>query len=611
MSETEFPIKVREVRVKHKSGTIYVERRQYQYDPKRKHNVVLKSERIGKISPETGEIIPCRPKRKSASKDKPKKEADPTPESATRKKTGAVDLLSWAGRESGLESCVRTSYPDGATANKTLSVGRYLVLSGAPVNRIESWQLDHDLPYSEGMTPDVCYQLFEDLGVDEKGMQSLFGSLARLSKNNSPVLAFDSTTTSSYSKNLEPYVRQGFNKASDGLQTYKLVTFYSVFAHLPVSFELQPGNIADVTCMRNAVKRAQSYGLKTPEFIADSAFGRKNGILEMLRNHIQFTVRSEISDSWVGKCLDEPADDDGKTLREKLALWENACPFDHTTHGVGISRMVEFSWTRKLGRGDKAAGDTVKKSFRLYLHFYRNISRSHSQDESLKTQILTLRRMLEEGTDYEKLSAKGQQLVDKYLIRSRSGRGGKLHVALNQEALDDAVKNSGIFCLVSNKHKNPWVVLKRYRMRNRIEECYRVSKSEMDGERARVWSMRKVRGKELCRLVALGYHFYLQTAVNRVRSRAASLSQDQSLTQDARGRYDAVRKWIEKTPLSQILAWFDCVETVTVKNSVAQRRWTTETIKRDQLFLELLKDPKTHELTDEETQDDIPGESPD
>lgn len=43
---------------------------------------------------------------------------------------------------------------------------------------------------------------------------------------------------------------------------------------------------------------------------------------------------------------------------------------------------------------------------------------------------------------------------------------------MNTEALQRAERNYGIFCLVSNKHKDPWVVLKRYRMRNRIEESY-------------------------------------------------------------------------------------------------------------------------------------------
>ena len=41
--DAEFPIKVREVKIRHKSGVTYVERRQYRYDPKRGHNVELKS----------------------------------------------------------------------------------------------------------------------------------------------------------------------------------------------------------------------------------------------------------------------------------------------------------------------------------------------------------------------------------------------------------------------------------------------------------------------------------------------------------------------------------------------------------------------------------------
>ena len=40
----------------------------------------------------------------------------------------------------------------------------------------------------------------------------------------------------------------------------------------------------------------------------------------------------------------------------------------------------------------------------------------------------------------------------------------------------------------------------------------------------------------------------------------------------------------------QLLDWFDCVERVEVRNRVAQYRWSTETMARDQLFLELFFD---------------------
>lgn len=221
----EFPIKVREIRVRHKSGTIYVERRQCRYDPKLQHNVVLKSERIGKIDPETGQIVPCRPKRK---KVEPKAETvlkRPSTTVATRVRTGLTDLLDWAGKDSGMEECVRNAFSDGGDADKILSVARFLVATGDPVNRIQSWLQEHDVPYRPGLSADVCYDLFEKVGLNESGMHSLFTRLAHLGDEESPVLAFDSTTTSGYSDRLKPFMRHGFNKSGDGLSTYKLCTF--------------------------------------------------------------------------------------------------------------------------------------------------------------------------------------------------------------------------------------------------------------------------------------------------------------------------------------------------------------------------------------------------
>lgn len=151
-------------------------------------------------------------------------------------------------------------------------------------------------------------------------------------------------------------------------------------------------------------------------------------------------------------------------------------------------------------------------------------------------------------------------------------------------------------------------MLKRYRMRNRIEESYRVSKSELDGDRARVWSVRKVCGKELCRIVALGYHFYLQTAINKVRLETTRLAADESLTQQDRKAYDGVRKWLEATTLRGLMAWFDSVKTVSVQNEFAKKRWSTEMIKRDQLFLKMLYSDKVQTFGAKDLEETLPAE---
>ena len=69
------------------------------------------------------------------------------------------------------------------------------------------------------------------------------------------------------------------------MDIYKIITFYSLDSGLPVSFELQPGNIPDVISLVNAVPRAKAYGLKNPEFCLDNGFFSKENVLRFLRKN--------------------------------------------------------------------------------------------------------------------------------------------------------------------------------------------------------------------------------------------------------------------------------------------------------------------------------------
>ena len=86
-------------------------------------------------------------------------------------------------------------------------------------------------------------------------------------------------------------------------------------------------------------------------------------------------------------------------------------------------------------------------------------------------------------------------------------RGGGIKVIPSEEAILAAQKDFGIFVILSNLHASPWDALRRYRRRNDIETSYRVVKSDLDGRKPRVWTMTSVRGKEICRHVALGLPF--------------------------------------------------------------------------------------------------------
>ena len=102
--------------------------------------------------------------------------------------------------------------------------------------------------------------------------------------------------------------------------------------------------------------------------------------------------------------------------------------------------------------------------------------------------------------------------------------------------------------------------------------------------------MTSVRGKEICRHVALGYRFVLQSMMERTAQEAERRANDESLGKTVRKQYEKLTAWIRSMTLKQLLDWFDCVERVEVRNRVAQYRWSTETTARDPMFLELFFD---------------------
>lgn len=104
----EWPIKIRRVTITDKkTGTKYIEERQYQYDPIKKYNRVISSRRVGeKILKNSPEVVRCRPKKKSSSASSELE--------AVRVRSGATDLLSYVGKISGIDAAVRAAYPNGA-----------------------------------------------------------------------------------------------------------------------------------------------------------------------------------------------------------------------------------------------------------------------------------------------------------------------------------------------------------------------------------------------------------------------------------------------------------------------------------------------------------------
>jgi len=110
-----------------------------------------------------------------------------------------------------------------------------------------------------------------------------------------------------------------------------------------------------------------------------------------------------------------------------------------------------------------------------------------------------------------------------------------------------------------------------------------------DGARPRTWYPDNLRGRQFVQFVSQGYHCFLTKKIKEMRE---GLGKNKSEKTAALVKLEnQLDKWLEQRSLTQILDWFDCIETTNVRTPMGNYRWSTESVARDRLFLEYLGVP--------------------
>ena len=554
-----------ERRERRPNGDIYIYERITAYNEKTRKTYTVSQKLKGKIKSGTQEMTPTRPK---------KRKGEGGMNSAVRRHTGLTDILEWIGKSSGIDHDVLSSFSEG-DATKILSIARYWIGSGGnTLPRLESWQVMHSLPYCEAITEDVYSELFKEVGRNEDGVQRYFSSrAARIGK--SPVLAFDSTTISTYSEN-QSEARRGFNKDGNGLNTIKLLTLYSVKSREPLAFAKQPGNIPDVISIESTLEQLKCLGLENPLIVTDNGCYSQKNMMEFALRNVKFLTLVDPDVVWVRETVD--------ALRGTLAGMSSTCPFDPSVCGATAFRMHEFSRVRQRSHNGKVAGENETFSRRLYVHVYYSPDNDAKKELAFRKDLLELKAQIEDGA--VEFTKSAQRKIDKYLVCAKKGRDGQMKVAFNDEAIAEAKKYFGYFALVSNQTMDTFAALENYRLREKIEELFAVQKGGLDGAKPRTWYPDNLRGRQFAQFVSLCYHCFLTKAIKAVR---AKLGKDEAEKTKALLKLEKkLDNWLEQRSLSQILDWFDCIETTDVQTAMGKYRWSTESVARDQLFLKYL-----------------------
>lgn len=562
-------IKTKIVPILQKNGDTYLMERKTQYDPEKKYNRIISSKLVSKIPKGENLPVPTRPKAAKGHKSEEKSGII----SAVRVRVGMMDIVDHIGKESGIDDAIYSS-TDLGTAQKIISIARYLFASnGQTLPGILTWQFTHPLPYASGISEDVYHDLFNRIGLDESLQQNFFRKRCSLLKDNDAI-AYDSTTVSTYSEN-QIEARYGFNKSHDGLKTIKLLTLYSINSRQPIAFTKQPGNLPDVTAIENALNQLGALGVKEAEIVTDNGYYSEPNLSEMLQRGFDFVTLAKTTLKWIRPEID-------KRIKE-LGTIQSVCPFDISTHGTTVTLMHEFDKVRKYASrktgAEKGSAETFKR--RIYLHIYFNATRQSEDRVAFENDLYELKNLIEGGAPLNELPESSQNKVKKYMdLRTR---GNKTKVTFKDITCEDAYKYHGYFCIISNKEKDCFEALRKYRSRETIESFFESGKQCADGTRTRVWGSDTLRGRMFVQFVALCYYEYFS---NQIRLMKPTLGlRDSGLKQRELEIEDKLKSWMNNTPEYLQLQWFDTVEEVKISSELRSKRWNTEVTERDRLYL--------------------------
>ena len=435
---------------------------------------------IGKVDPDTGEIVPTdnRNKGKSLPSDKGPQRGRVPANRTRRLFYGAAYLFDQIGAKTGVTADLKKRFPD--SFKKILSMAYYLILEGRnPLSRFSKWAILHSHPFGEDMPSERSSELFSSITEQQKiGFFRIQGK--RRAKEE--YWAYDSTSISSYSEQLKQ-VRYGKNKDHEPMAQINLVLVYGQDSNLPFYYRKLAGNIPDVKTVKELVKELDALGYSHVKLVMDRGFCSAENINALYRNHYRFLIAVSTSLPLVRKAIATH----GQEMRG----------FSHYSQDHDVCFHSEtVSWDCTQERPYK--GDTISEENRMYLHLFYSSEQAVEDERAfilrmiqLQSELLSGSRVKEHERSYEK----------HFTITETPVRGIK--AVPNQKAMDEAKKTYGYFAFFTNEVKDPITALELYRNRDVVEKAFGNIKDRLCCRRLLVSSNASLEGKLFVEFVAL------------------------------------------------------------------------------------------------------------
>ena len=359
-----------------KTGVTYVYESISYWDKDKKQSRA-KRKCIGRIDPQTREVVPTQKREALPGRGK-KSKRGPMPITRTaRCFFGATYLFDRIGEDTGVNEDLKACFPE--SYRQILSIAYYLILEDRnPLSRFPRWAAIHHHPHGEVISSQRSSELFAS--ITEEARQRFFRLQAKR-RVEKEYLAYDSTSISSYSQCLRQ-VRYGKNKDHEHLAQLNLCLLFGQQSRLPFYYRKLAGNIPDVKTLRKLLYDMHTLGHEKVKVVLDRGFFSAANINAMYKHHLKFLIAAKLPLKLIEKHLDP--------VREKMRS------FTHYSQAYQLyAYCLPITWEYVQDRPYK--GDTIEEDRRMYLHLYYSPERALEDEKAFTNRLVSLKEELESG----------------------------------------------------------------------------------------------------------------------------------------------------------------------------------------------------------------------
>lgn len=422
---------------------------------------------LGKVNPETGELLPARKKDKASESIEPE---NAKVVSVTSRVAGPCLILKQISHKYKLDKMICKCFGDDAEL--IMSLVFFLVHKGIALSRAESWSTSVLHPFSDYIDSRRISELLKRISEDDR---LRFLSLWMAESQEDGCLFYDITSISSYARSNE-YTRRGYNRDGESLEQINLAMLFGCENGLPTFYRRMPGNITDVSTLKTTVKSLDYLETGPMHLVLDRGFYSISNIDELYRRRHKFTIAVPAARKWVEQLIDKHYDN--------IALPLNYLVIKEGEALYAVTELIKWE--------DK---------HRCYVHIYYNAERSASDFDAFTRKLLTLKEEIESNTMVEA----HETMYERYFIIKETPKRGR-KVEFNNQAIQKHRKRySGFFCLISNKTKSAEKALRTYRDKDAVENSFDDLKNSLDMKRLRVHSSESMDSRLFLQFLALIY----------------------------------------------------------------------------------------------------------